>query len=51
VYDTSTHIITGPARTTVPRPTSGAWDAGAYQWGSSSSAQPNPPTNVTAVAQ
>jgi hypothetical protein len=50
-YDTTTHIITGPARTTVARPTTGAWDEGAFQWSSSSGAQPNPPTNVKAVAQ
>lgn len=51
VYDTTTHIITGPARTTVARPTSGAWDEGAFQWSSSSSGPPNPPTNVKAFAQ
>ncbi|HTC64989.1 MAG TPA: hypothetical protein VK709_19265 [Candidatus Saccharimonadales bacterium] len=50
VYDTTTHTVTGPARTTVARPSSGAWDAGAYQWNSGSGTQPNPPTNVKAVA-
>jgi hypothetical protein len=51
VYDTATHTITGLARTTVARPTTGPWDAGAYQWNANSGAQPNPPTNVKAVAQ
>ena len=35
-----------------PRPSTGAWDSGAYTCGgSSSSQQPAPPTNVKAVAQ
>lgn len=51
VYDTTTHTVTGPARTAVARPASGPWDAGAYQWNSSSVAQPAPPTSVNASAR
>lgn len=51
VYDATNHIVTGPGRTTVARPSSGPWDAGAYEWNSSSGAQPIPPTSVKAVAQ
>ncbi len=51
VYDATNHTVTGPARTTVARPTSGAWDAGAYEWDSSSGTRPNPPTNVKAAAE
>jgi hypothetical protein len=40
-----------PARTPNPRPTSGAWDAGAYQFSTAASkGEPAPPTGVTAVA-
>jgi hypothetical protein len=43
---------TYPAVPVVPRPSSGAWDAGAYQFGTgASSAKPNPPTGLKAVAQ
>jgi len=51
IYDTTNHTLTGPARTPVARPSSGAWDAGAYQWSSVSGALINPPINVKAVAQ
>jgi len=50
-YDTATHTVTGPARTPNARPSSGAWDAGAYEWNSGSGTRPNPPTNVKAVTQ
>ena len=50
-YDTTNHTVTGPARITIARPTSGAWDAGAYEWDSSSGTRPNPPTNVRAAAE
>jgi hypothetical protein len=50
-YDKSNHTITGPGRaSTNPRPSSGAWDIGAYEFGSTS-AQPNPPTGLAAVVQ
>jgi hypothetical protein len=51
VYDTTNHTVTGPARTTVARPSSGPWDAGAYEWDSSSGTRPNSLTSVKAVAQ
>jgi len=51
-YDTTSHSITGVGRSsTNARPASGAWDIGAYQFNSSQSTQPNPPTGVKAVAQ
>jgi hypothetical protein len=37
--------------TPIPRPASGAWDVGAYQFSAVSSAKPNPPTNVKATVQ
>jgi hypothetical protein len=33
----------------VARPSSGAWDSGAYEFSQNTSGQPNPPTNLTAV--
>jgi len=45
-YNSSNHTVTCPARTVVPRPSSGAWDVGAYQFVSSTV---NPPTNLTAT--
>jgi hypothetical protein len=41
-YNTSNHTVTCPARTPLPRPSSGAWDVGAYQYGGSPA--PAPPT-------
>jgi hypothetical protein len=41
-----------PAIPVIPRPSSGAWDAGAYQFSAgSSTGKPNPPTGLKAVAQ
>ena len=34
-----------------PRPASGAWDVGAYQFSASSSSKPNPPTGLKATVQ
>jgi len=44
-------IVVSPAITPVPRPSSGPWDAGAYQYasGSSSNGPPNPPSGLTAA--
>jgi hypothetical protein len=44
-YNTSNHTVTCPARTPVARPASGAWNIGAYQYGSGV----NPPTDLTAT--
>jgi hypothetical protein len=38
-----------PAVTPNARPSSGAWDIGAYQFGSGVQNRPNPPSNLTAV--
>jgi hypothetical protein len=46
-YNSSAHTVTCPARTAATRPTSAAWDIGAYQ---DPSAPPQPPTNVQATA-
>lgn len=50
-YDTATHTVSFPARTPVPRPASGNWDAGAYQYSSGSATAPNPPTGLSAIVQ
>jgi hypothetical protein len=49
-YDEASHTITGLARTPIQRPASGAWDAGAYQFGTGSQ-PPSPPTGLSAVIQ
>ena len=43
-YNSTTHTMSCPAKTTVARP-SGAWDAGVYQY----TGGPPPPTGLTAV--
>lgn len=49
-YNTSTHAMVCPAQTSVARPVSTAWDAGAYAYlGQGSS--PNPPTGLSALVQ
>jgi len=40
-----------PQRTANTRPSSGAWDSGAYEFESASSGQPNPPTGLTVSVQ
>ena len=47
-YNATTHTLNCPAQTAVVRPTSAAWDAGAYEYGDP--APPQPPTNVQATA-
>jgi hypothetical protein len=47
-YNTTTHAVSYPARTPNPRPTTGPWDAGVYQYNSGNQA-PQPPTDLTAV--
>ncbi len=42
------YIAVSPAITPVPRPASGSWNAGAYEYGSG---PPNPPTGLTAVVE
>jgi hypothetical protein len=46
-YDSVRHVAVVP--TPVPRPSSGAWDSGAYQFGSISAL--NPPSGLTATIQ
>jgi len=43
-------ILTFPAIPIIPRPSSGAWDAGAFQFGSGNQA-PAPPTGLAAIVQ
>jgi hypothetical protein len=56
-YNASNHSVNCPGISAVARPSSGAWDAGAYQFsgsgstGTTGSTPPTPPTNLTAVAQ
>src|SRR5258708_4225060 len=49
--DAATHQVTGTGRTANPRPTSGNWDAGAYQYGSGTSVSVQPPSALSAVVQ
>jgi hypothetical protein len=46
----SAQQVVCPARTSIARPTSTAWDAGAYQYASGTSG-PNPPTGLSALVQ
>jgi hypothetical protein len=50
-YNTSNHTVTVPRVTPAPRPSSGAWDLGAYRYSSSSVTLPPPPTDLTATVQ
>jgi len=50
-YDLTTHRVNGNARTPVLHPTSGAWDAGAFQFGSNSNQSPDPPSGLAAIVQ
>lgn len=47
-YDATNHTVSYPARTPNPRPATGAWDSGAYEYSSSGGA-PQAPTHLTAV--
>lgn len=49
-YDTAKHRVTGTARAPVLRPSSGAWDAGAFS-SSNSSLIPSPPINLLLKAE
>ena len=51
MYNSSTHTMVCPAQSAIARPTSTAWDAGAYQFSGIVTSSPQPPTNVQAVAQ
>jgi hypothetical protein len=48
-YNSTKHTM--GVTSAVPRPTSGAWDVGAYQFASTSASAPNPPSGLTAVVQ
>jgi hypothetical protein len=48
-YNQTNH--TAVPNTPSARPSSGAWDAGAYEFGAASASKPNPPTNLTATVQ
>lgn len=50
-YNTSNHTVSCPARTPVARPSSVAWDQGAYQYSGTQASAPNPPTGLTASVQ
>lgn len=49
-YDTANHTVSYPGVALQARPSSGAWDVGAYEYGSGSSTV-QPPTNVTVAVQ
>lgn len=50
-YDQSTHTVTYPARPTRGRPSSGSWDAGAYQFSAAAAtgSTPAPPQGLAAT--
>jgi len=48
-YNTADHTVSWPARTPVARPTSGAWQIGAYQF--ANGVAPQAPTGLAAVVQ
>jgi len=52
-YNSSNHSVSWPALATVARPTSGAWDVGAYQFSSSQTQapRPQPPALLQATVQ
>ena len=47
-YNANNHTMNCPGQSAVARPTSGAWDAGAYQY-NGQGLPPNPPTSLSAV--
>lgn len=49
-YNTSSHSVSCPARNSLPRPTSTAWNIGAYQY-NGQTAQPSSPTGLVATVQ
>lgn len=50
-YDTTKHKVLAPDRGPNPRPTSGAWDIGAYEFTNLQSQAPQPPTNLQVAVQ
>jgi hypothetical protein len=48
-YNAVTHRVNGTVRAPVSRPSTGAWDAGAFQYSSQTTPAPNPPTGLTAI--
>lgn len=50
-YDSTSHTVSCPGRSAIPRPSSGAWDIGVYQFGTSATSAPNPPVGLTAIVQ
>ncbi|MGD0965409.1 MAG: hypothetical protein ABSA57_16085, partial [Candidatus Acidiferrales bacterium] len=51
-YNTTTHTVIYPGLATVARPTSAAWDRGAYQYSGAQAAQtPQAPTSLQATVQ
>jgi len=50
-YSTTTHTMNCPAQTAVARPPSGAWDVGLYQYSSSGTQGPRPPTTLQAIVK
>ncbi|RSL17385.1 hypothetical protein EDE15_2917 [Edaphobacter aggregans] len=48
-YNSTSHKVTGPSATPLPRPSSGPWDIGAYQLGIQGG--PSAPTSLTGAVQ
>ena len=49
-YNSTNHSVSYPGITPNPRPSTGGWDVGAYEYGTASSSV-QPPTNVSVVVQ
>jgi hypothetical protein len=50
-YNSGDHTVTCPARAVVARPSSTAWNVGAYQYSGTQASTPNPPTALAAAVQ
>jgi hypothetical protein len=50
-YNKSNHTVVASTRAPNSRPATGPWDVGAYQFSSATSAQPNPPSGLSAIVQ
>jgi hypothetical protein len=48
-YNSTTHTVVYPANTPVARPSTGAWNVGAYQFSGSTTTTVAPPTSLTAT--
>jgi hypothetical protein len=50
-YDAVNHVAVAPTRVPAGRPSSGAWDVGAYQYSGTVGSKPQPPAALTAIVR